>query len=1202
MKPNKFFSPIAGLFSFFRYFRSRHPRSHSPRQHRRRFTSALVLLLLIAVLTSLCWYFTANERIRSHAVTALQNTTGGEVELDQAQLSILQSIRIQGLRLYLPRRPHTPDNLVLAAQDVILEHQPLSIIRRRLSLRKITANNAHLQIWYNRDQDLLNLQLLNRIQEPDMSSSRPSLILRDSTVEYWEIIRGEKTRTASQTISLGRMSPAAADVPLYDFELQSSDRGAVRKLSLRGTFDPALGQPLETSGNFMLELIDFSYWPVHMEEWQRLYEISQPCGQVETQSRYDPQIGQILTFQVSQGNLQLALPDVTIPLQHVETRVVCTQDTIAIENFSGQLNEDCRICLKGTVDGYTPDAGYHMILQTDGLHIPPDLWLEPNDPQPDDPFYEDATRPFERQIRRLVKLLPGSPQRLLALFSPTGRMDLELNLDKNSGTEPFSYNGVVRLKDAFANYQHFPYPLPNLQGQVTFDQNAIKIGPLISRQGEHEVSIEARWQRDSEHSDYDVLVDTRNTPVDAVLYQALSASQQSLWSQFEPTGRVNAHYHRQTQADGEDIETLNIDLVDVNARRKDFAMPLTGMKGQIVWNCERADFTITQAQACSGQVTLQGSARNLEQNPPTFLCEASFEKLQLDEDFADYLTDQQRERYRQIHLKGYLSGQAKFWQDSFDGLPVQYQIIGRLSQGSLRYEKFPYEVTEVDAAGEITNSQLTIHSLQGRHAASRMEMQGFLKNDDTYELHLQGKPLELNEEFRQALGSQLWLMENCDLKGWAELSADLTRPAPGAKPDYFISVKPMEGILTFRNFDYPLPAVQGQIDIRPGLITIERLESVKGDSIVHLSGRLASQDQQQNYQLQVQVENAEISSSLLASLPPASQTFCEYLDLEGKMSAHLEIHHHREGDAPGIWGFQGDLALQNGRVTRPVPTQEINGRIQGEAYYNNQTRNFQITGKAQADHMLIRNRPVKNLTSQIKYDGADQTLWISDISGTFCDGRVGGDARAFLDPGKAGYTVELLFNEFDLATVIQAEPRDPSQRKDLRGRGNGWLSLNRTYDPPQREGRFLFDVKDAILGELPIAAQILYVLNLSIPKEGAFNQATISGDIVENHIRFDAISLRGSAVQLNGRGFMTDPNGQLELVFEADSPHDWPKIPIVSSFLSAIQPEIAQVHVSGTFNEPKVEPIAFPSLDEALRNFSGKKTSATNPKAKPPAP
>ena len=83
---------------------------------------------------------------------------------------------------------------------------------------------------------------------------------------------------------------------------------------------------------------------------------------------------------------------------------------------------------------------------------------------------------------------------------------------------------------------------------------------------------------------------------------------------------------------------------------------------------------------------------------------------------------------------------------------------------------------------------------------------------------------------------------------------------------------------------------------------------------------------------------------------------------------------------------------------------------------------------------------------------------------------------------------------------------------------------------------------------------------------------------------------------------MTDPNSQLELVFEADSPHDWPKIPIVSSFLSAIQPEIAQVHVTGTFNEPKVEPIAFPSLEEALRNFSGKKTSATNPKAKPPVP
>ncbi len=1154
--------------------------------------------------TGFCWYFTANERIRSHAITALQNITGGEVELDQAQLSILQSIRIQGLRLYLPLRPHTQDNLVLAAQDVILEHQPLSILQRRLHLRKIIANHARLQIWYHRDRNITNLQLLRFIKEQDLSSERPTLILRDSTVEYWEIIRGEKTRPASQTISLGRMSPVAQDIPLYDFELHSSDnRGAVRKLSLRGTFDPVSGQPIQTSGNFMLELIDFSHLPVHLDEWRRIYEISRPCGQVQTQSRYDPKIGQIVTFQVSRGSLQLALPEVNIPLQNVETRVVCTKDKIVIDNLSGHLNEQCQLRLDGTVDGYTQDANFNLHMQTVGLNIPHDQWLEPNDLQTEDSSCQESSHQIFHQINRLVKLLPDSSRKLLDRFSPTGQIDLELNLRKNPDPVKITYNGTILVKNASAMDQNFPYPLQNLQGDITFDENIIKIGPIVAKQGEQNTSIEAQWIRDPEHSIYGILVKTKNTPVDAVLYRALTPNQQNLWNQFDPTGLVNACYHQQIQPDGQNIENLTIDLVQVSARHKDFAMPLTDMTGQITWAPGQAEFNIPDAQACTGRVSLRGSVRNLDLNPPSFTCQASFEKLYLDENFATYLNGPQQKRYQQTNLKGYLSGQAKFWQDSTDGLPIQYQITGRLSEGNIKHEKFPYELQEITAAGEITNEQLTIESLQGRHAASQIEIQGTLQNDDTYKLHFQGKPLELNDEFRQALGTQsLWLLEDCKLNGLAEVSVDLAKKSKKSAVDYHVSVIPRDCVLIFQNFDYPLPSVQGQIDIQPGLITIDRLKSGNGESVVNLSGRLETQDPQQDFHLDLQVENLELTSPLRANLPPASQAFCEYLDLQGKMSAHLEINHHRKADTPGIWSFQGDLSLRNGSVIHPMPAQEITGQIQGEAYYNSQTRNFQIIGKALTDSMFIRNRPVKNLTAQIKYDGVDKTLWISDINGNFCNGRVGGDARAILDEQKAGYTIELLFNEVDLATVVNAETGNSVQGKNLRGQCNGWFSMNKTNHPDNLEGRFLFDIKDAILGELPIAAQLLYVLNLSIPREGAFNQATISGDIVGAKTRFDSISLRGSAVQLNGTGYMTDPNNQLELVFEVDSPHKWPEIPVVSSFFSAIQPEIAQVRVSGTFSDPKVEPIAFPSLDEALRNFSGKKTSGTNPKSKPPAP
>jgi len=168
--------------------------------------------------------------------------------------------------------------------------------------------------------------------------------------------------------------------------------------------------------------------------------------------------------------------------------------------------------------------------------------------------------------------------------------------------------------------------------------------------------------------------------------------------------------------------------------------------------------------------------------------------------------------------------------------------------------------------------------------------------------------------------------------------------------------------------------------------------------------------------------------------------------------------------------------------------------------------------------------------------------------------------------------------------TTDADEMQPSE--NLRGVMTGWLNVRQTGDPEKRRGTFLFVIRDAVLGELPIAAQILHVLNLSLPKEGAFNEASLAGDIIGNKVRFDPIHLRGSAVALTGAGIMTEPDRLLELVFVVDSPHNLPKIPVITSFLNAFKAEVAQVWVTGTFEEPDVQPVAFPSLEEALRQLS----------------
>ena len=128
------------------------------------------------------------------------------------------------------------------------------------------------------------------------------------------------------------------------------------------------------------------------------------------------------------------------------------------------------------------------------------------------------------------------------------------------------------------------------------------------------------------------------------------------------------------------------------------------------------------------------------------------------------------------------------------------------------------------------------------------------------------------------------------------------------------------------------------------------------------------------------------------------------------------------------------------------------------------------------------------------------------------------------------------------------------------------------------------------------------------------------GDILGDETPFETIHLRGSALSLTGAGIMKGPffnypkanlsnvsnstressgNGPLELVFVVDAPHYLLNIPVISSFYRAIRPVLVQLRVSGSFDEPIVESVAFPSLGDALRQLETRKKSD---KKQPPHP
>ena len=1087
------FNFIARIWSWTSPLQARRPRRHSPHLWRRRYVGTLVLLLLLIGVSSFFWYFSTDERVRLQAIKALQENTGGEVELDEASLMVLRQIRIKGLKIFLPNRPHKDENLVLAADDVILEHVPWSILTRRLQLKEVVAYGPRLQIWYDRDRKIINLQLLPLHQTGQVRGARPKIYLRNGTVEYQEFFEGKPSRKARQKLN-GRIYPAAYNNDIILFEWNGETEGALRRSSLRGMYHLRTKQ-LRTRGDFMLELMDFTQLPGRVSQWQKLYEMSRPVGQVETFSSYDPQMGHQFRMRLENGQLNLPVPQVKVPLQQVQAEILCTNEKIIIEKLNGRYENHCSFDVRGTIAGYTEDAGFDLEIRTQDLFIPPDQWSDGNAVDETGPQtgFVSKRQALTAPMKELLTLLPEDGQNLARNLAPTGRLELYLRLQRNQSeaTEEMHYRGVLTLVDAAINYEHFPYQLEHMRGEVIFEPDHLSIGPLESRQAGQVTLVEGRWERQQEQTNLVLRARVDNLPLDPKLFAALHPWQKKLWQKFEPSGTVHGTYQLKQENQQKKQERLDIDFLNVNACCADFPLPLSALSGEAHYEDGMVRFDIKQPPARSSWMALKGELENLRQGAGRIDCEIDFHNLELDEAFLSSLSGPSRKLYEKIGLRGQADGRAHIYTASSNRNErhgeepnaispwgdIDYQIAAQVHEGRLLYEKFPYELRDVQAQVELSREKLSIGSLQGRHGNSRIDMKGFIENK-----------------------------------------------------------QPQEGV--------------------------------------------------EDCRFELKLVSVSMDKEFQEVLPLPLRKMYDRMAWGGTIDAELMITRRPVDEEKELWNINGRSGLKDGTVSWPAPADRINGWFQGELSYDSHSKELSYAGVLQADGLRIKQRPLTHLTAQVKYDGREKALQLRQISSGFCSGQLAGEMQADFKDEPAGYEFKLRFHEVDLAQFLDAPRPAGEKRRNLKGQVEGWLNVSQPGDLAQRRGSFLFNISHAVLGELPLMARLLHVLNLSLPKEGAFNEASIKGDVAGGQVYFDPIQLRGSAVALSGAGIMKDPNNHLELFFEVESPHKLPNIPIISSFIRAVSPSLMQVQVSGNFDDPQVEPVAFPSRGKALRQSS----------------
>jgi len=1245
MNDNMAFDFLKILFFWTEHVQARRPRRHSSHLWVRRKIAALLLLVLLLGSSSYFWYFTTDERVRQQTTQALQQIIGGDIVIEHASLEVLHQVRITELKVYLPEREKTYENLVFSAKDVILYHKPWSILSRQLRVNEIVAYEPRLHIWYDHDQKLFNVQLLQPMQGQEIAAHTPQIILEEGSVQFSEYVGGEKVRQSVQNLR-GRIVPKNEATGNIDFTLLRCKGENLDKPLLEGSYNPKT-QTLKTTGRFPLrDMVEFTHLPSRIEQWEKQYQLSEIDGEVTTQTHYDPNMGHIVDLHLSGGQMKLPvpLPEADIRLEDVEADICFTNEKIRINSIHGRYRDLGNFSAHGSIAGYSTEAAFDISFSAEELRIPASQWAQLPNTDPNLPPY-DSTEFVARlgpPLSSLLSLTPADIRQLLHTYSPTGAMELEVRIQRSADGNFESYGGKVTCKDIRLLYQEFPYPLEGVEGEIQIAPGVVKVGPLVSYRADHRVTVDGLWKHQDNESTFAITIDTQNSPLDERLHRALKPWQQRLWDDFQPTGRVDAHYDAFFDKSKKINESLQIQIDNVDVCFRPFPVPVTDIYGTIDSNGKQLRIEVDRARARSGDLTLKGDVTRMHQPDPQIQCQLGFHNVWLDETFGQSLPSKFKTLYEQIALQGRADGLAQlkgFSLQQYMTSPAQpklpdrpfesmeYEISGDLKEGRIRFTQIPYPLDDVQARLNLTNEKLHIESLHGKHGKSNLIVSGQLKDPNHYYLHVEGKPIELTQELVRAMGDEpnrMWVQLNPS--GLVNLTMDLKSPPEeetSKRNTRFILIEPIDCSITPQMFSYPFHFNQGDIEVFRDKFVLNHLTGSDNTPFIALDGVIGRTEAEPNCHLNISVESLALDRQFGQALPPRLNSLYEKMDPNGIVNLTVALNHPMHAMQEEPWEFEGELSLAKGRIRWPIPMENIhtslliekekkpNGRRDAtseeflleqdedeylskenelpfetiEAGYDPKTKQLRIQGgKLSAPSFDVKHRKVQDLHGNLSYE--DQRIQLTEMSGLLYEGQLAGEISLQMGEDPVEYELKLQCTDIDLKDLLTADQTNPNQWEHLRGNVTGWLNVRQAGKTADRRGTFLVIVRDAVLGELPIPAQILHVLNLSLPREGAFNEASLAGDIVGKKFRFDPIHLRGSAVALTGAGIMTQPTQQLELVFMVDSPHKLPKIPIITSFLEAFKGELAQVWVTGTFDEPKVEPVAFPTLEDALRQLS----------------
>jgi len=316
----------------------------------------------------------------------------------------------------------------------------------------------------------------------------------------------------------------------------------------------------------------------------------------------------------------------------------------------------------------------------------------------------------------LYKALNTEQKRLWFTFAPTGLARIHYKLARRPDGERTTAL-VVALLDAQAVYQHFPYPLKNLTGNVYIEPGTLELDHVVSQYDGRSITLNGQITgTETERPRYNITIDADDVPIDSTLKAALPAKQREFYESFV---ELNALTDVEIKVFPNEVGTRLVEYI-ATARVKNasliyekFPLPLTDVNVEAILTPDLVRLKSMTGKSGDSTVAVKGAVwpPDQEEPMPGYCLNVEAKGLELDGQWLKALPVEATELVAKLNPTGKVNISADISAGAGTADCAPYRVVIECLGTSINLEAFPYPIENVTGSITVTPENILLQNL-----------------------------------------------------------------------------------------------------------------------------------------------------------------------------------------------------------------------------------------------------------------------------------------------------------------------------------------------------------------------------------------------------------------------------------------------------------------------------------------------------------